>query len=192
MSIETAMQIRSQQVTADAVLRMMFVLDPNSCILGGAPRDWALGNTAKDLDVYIQTPEDEPPEVTKLRIILAMDLQENEVEDITSSSYYVANLDNGVRYVFNIKGCYMPIQVIVCDRKPIEMLDVFHGSLSKVSYVRLTDWNPFDNYGKTGIETTMDFDISKKFKIHMVYQKDDLRYISKVMSKYPEFTTVYE
>jgi hypothetical protein len=192
MNIETAKQIQSQQVTADAVLRMMFVIDPNSCILGGAPRDWALGNPAKDLDVYIQTAVGEPSEITMKRIMLAMDLQEDEIEDITSSSYYVAGIDNGVQYVFNIKNCYMPIQVIVCDRKPIKMLDVFHGSLSKVSYVRLADWDPFDNYAKTGIETTMEFDISKKFQVHMVYAKDDMRYINKVTAKYPYFTTVYE
>lgn len=184
--------IDAQKNCANAVLSMLHMVDPRSCILGGAPRDWALGNPAKDLDVYVQGYPDEDLESIVLRISQALELQENEIEDVTNTSYYVHSLDNGVLNVLNIKNCYMPIQVIICDRNPIDMLDKFHGSLSKVSYRRSMMWHPLRRDDCFILETSMEFDISRQFNVHLVRASDDPRYIAKVQAKYPNFTAVYE
>ena len=41
--------IEAQKACANAVLNMLHMVDPDSCILGGAPRDWALNNIAKEI-----------------------------------------------------------------------------------------------------------------------------------------------
>ena len=184
--------IESQMNCANAVLRMLHMVDPGSCILGGAPRDWALGNPAKDLDVYVQGYPYEPRSSILDRVSQSLELQSNEIEDVTNDSYYMHSKDNGVLGVLNIKNCAMPIQIVICDRDPIRMLDTFHGSLSKVSYVRSPFWHYLTNNDDFNLNTSIEFDISKQFKVHLIKKSDDPRYISKVQQKYPKFTPVYE
>lgn len=184
--------IESQMNCANAVLRMLHMVDPSSCILGGAPRDWALGNPAKDLDVYIQGYPSESRDSVLSRVAQALELQANEIEDVTNDSYYMQSKDNGVLAVFNVKNCAMPIQIIMCDREPITMLDTFHGSLSKVSYTRVPSWHYLNQDNYLDLFTSNEFNISKQFKIHLVKKSDDPKYIAKVQSKYPEYTVVYE
>ena len=86
----------------------------------------------------------------------------------------------------------MPIQIILCDRLPIEMLHAFHGSLSKASYTRGYYWDYLTNPTDYELDTSVEFDISKQFKVHLVRKTDDPKYIAKVKAKYPNFTTVYE
>ena len=105
---------------------------------------------------------------------------------------YINSLDNGVVAVFNVKNCFMPIQIILCDRLPIEMLHAFHGSLSKASYTRGYYWDYLTNPTDYELDTSVEFDISKQFKVHLVRKTDDPKYIAKVKAKYPNFTTVYE
>ena len=184
--------IESQKSCANAVLSMLHMVDPDCCILGGAPRDWALGNPAKDLDVYLQGYPNESRDSIASRVSQALELQDGEIEDVTKDSYYMHTLDNGVLGVLNVKNCYMPIQIVICDRLPIDMLDKFHGSLSKVSYCRNYNWNYLKNHDSFSLDTSLEFDISKQFKVHLVKKSDDPKYIAKIQSKYPEYTVVYE
>jgi len=193
LKIEMKSQIiESQKNCAIAALNMLHMVDPNSCILGGAPRDWALGNPAKDLDIYIHAYPNESRDSVESRISQALELQVNELENVTNDSYYTHSLDNGVVAVFNVKNCFMPIQIILCDRLPIEMLHAFHGSLSKASYTRGYYWDYLTNPTDYELDTSVEFDISKQFKVHLVRKTDDPKYIAKVKAKYPNFTTVYE
>jgi hypothetical protein len=184
--------IEAQKACANAVLNMLHMVDPDSCILGGAPRDWALNNIAKDLDVYIRGYHNEPRESVMARVSQALELQSNEIEDVTKDSYYMHSLDNGVLGVFNVKNCFMPIQIILCDRLPIDMIDTFHGSLSKAYYIRGYNWSYLDNPTDYELDTNIEFDISKQFKVHLIKKTDDPQYIKKIQAKYPDFTPVYE
>jgi hypothetical protein len=184
--------IKSQKVSANAALRMLNVVDPQSCVLGGAPRDWALGKMAKDLDIYLQGYPDESRESVRVRVTQALDLQPYEIEDVTKESSYIDSLDNGVLGVFNIKGCFMPIQIVLCDCRPIDMLNKFHGSLSKVAYIRSDNWTPDSDFDGFELQTTLEFDISKQFQVHLIKKGDDPKYIAKVQAKYPDYTPIYE
>lgn len=184
--------ISLQKNCANAVLSMLHMVDPDCCILGGAPRDWALGNYAKDLDVYLQGYPNESRESISSRVAQALELQEGEIEDVTKDSYYMHSLDNGVLGVLNVKNCFMPIQIVICDRLPIDMLDKFHGSLSKVSYCRNYNWDYLKNHDSFSLDTSLEFDISKQFKVHLVKKSDDPKYIAKIQRKYPEYTVIYE
>ena len=184
--------IESQRICAIAALNMLHIVDPDSCVLGGAPRDWALGNPAKDLDIYIRGYPNESRDSIKARVSQALELQADELEDVTKDSYYMHSLDNGVIGVLNVKNCFMPIQIVICDRTPFDMLDTFHGSLSKVSYSRGYNWNYLSNSQDYELDTSIEFDISKQFKVHLVKKSDDPRYIAKIQIKYPNFTVIYE
>jgi hypothetical protein len=195
LSLKTEMKsktIESQKTCAHAALNMLHIVDPYSCILGGAPRDWALGNPAKDLDIYIHGYPNESRDSIKDRISQALQLQADELEDVTNNSYYTHSLDNGVVGVLNVKNCFMPIQIVLCDRQPIEMLNTFHGSLSKASYTRGYYWDYLTNSEDYELDTSVEFDISKEFKVHLIRKNDDPKYIAKIKAKYPEFTHIHE
>ena len=184
--------IESQKTCAHAALNMLHIVDPDSCILGGAPRDWELGNPARDLDIYLHGYPKESKNSIIARISQALELQDNELEDVTNNSYYMHSIDNGVVGVLNVKNCFMPIQIVLCDRYPIDMLYTFHGSLSKASYTRGYYWDYLKNSEDYELGTSIEFDISKQFKVHLVRKTDDPKYIAKIKAKYPDFTTVYE
>jgi hypothetical protein len=184
--------IESQKTCANAALNLLHMVDPDSCLLGGAPRDWALGNLAKDLDIYLRPFPMESRASTIARITQALSLEHSEIEDVTNDSYYMHGKDNGVLGVLNVKNCFMPIQIVLCDRAPLEMLYTFHCSLSQAYYVRDHSWEYPLNSDAYRLETTMEFDISKQFQVNLVKKSSDPRYINKVHAKYPNYTPVYE
>jgi hypothetical protein len=184
--------IESQKTCANAALNLLHMVDPDSCLLGGAPRDWALGKVAKDLDVYLRPFPMESKDSTIARITQALSLEHNEIEDVTNDSYYMQSKDNGVLGVLNVKNCFMPIQIVLCDRAPLEMLYTFHCSLSQAYYVRDHSWDYPLNSDAYRLETTMEFDIGKQFQVNLIKKNSDPRYIAKIQAKYPNYTPVYE
>ncbi len=184
--------IESQKTCANAALNLLHMVDPDSCLLGGAPRDWALGKVAKDLDVYLRPFPMESKDSTIARITQALSLEHNEIEDVTNDSYYMQSKDNGVLGVLNVKNCFMPIQIVLCDRAPLEMLYTFHCSLSQAYYVRDHGWDYPLNSDAYRLETTMEFDIGKQFQVNLIKKNSDPRYIAKIQAKYPNYTPVYE
>jgi hypothetical protein len=184
--------IESQKTCANAALNLLHMVDPDSCLLGGAPRDWALGKVAKDLDVYLRPFPMESKDSTIARITQALSLEHNEIEDVTNDSYYMHSKDNGVLGVLNVKNCFMPIQIVLCDRTPLEMLYTFHCSLSQAYYVRDHSWDYTLNSDAYRLETTMEFDIGKQFQVNLIKKNSDPRYIAKIQAKYPNYIPVYE
>jgi hypothetical protein len=184
--------IESQKTCANAALNLLHMVDPDSCLLGGAPRDWALGKVAKDLDVYLRPFPMESKDSTIARITQALSLEHNEIEDVTNDSYYMHSKDNGVLGVLNVKNCFMPIQIVLCDRAPLEMLYTFHCSLSQAYYVRDHSWDYTLNSDAYRLETTMEFDIGKQFQVNLIKKNSDSKYIAKIQAKYPNYTPVYE
>jgi hypothetical protein len=184
--------IESQKTCANAALNLLHMVDPDSCLLGGAPRDWALGKVAKDLDVYLRPFLMESKDSTIARITQALSLEHNEIEDVTNDSYYMHSKDNGVLGVLNVKNCFMPIQIVLCDRAPLEMLYTFHCSLSQAYYVRDHSWDYTLNSDAYRLETTMEFDIGKQFQVNLIKKNSDPKYIAKIQAKYPNYTPVYE
>jgi hypothetical protein len=184
--------IESQKTCANAALNLLHMVDPDSCLLGGAPRDWALGNVAKDLDIYLRPFPMESRESTMARVAQALSLEHTEVDDVTNDSYYMHSKDNGVLGVLNIKNCFMPIQIVLCDRAPLEMLYTFHCSLSQAYYIRDHSWTYPLTSDAYRLETTMEFDIGKQFQVNLIKKNSDPRYIAKIQAKYPNYTPVYE
>ena len=47
--------IKQEKLLAMNVLIKLMVIDPNAKIAGGAPRDWANGETCNDIDIFLET-----------------------------------------------------------------------------------------------------------------------------------------
>lgn len=172
----------SQKVCAAVALCILQKINRETIIAGGAPRDWLFDRHAKDIDIYIQSDKGESNWEFEKVISNAL---ASRVVDITTTSDYLANLDNGVLGVFDIKDCYMPIQVIRGDRPPLTMLDTFHCSLSR-AYARLASDN------KLVVQGNWEFQLSREYKMNMIKKKFDPKYIAKIREKFPDFTEVYE
>ena len=50
--------VEDQKQLAQSVYNKLTIIDPRCLLAGGTPRDWYFDKPAKDLDFYIQTPED--------------------------------------------------------------------------------------------------------------------------------------
>lgn len=49
------MSIESQKKLASEILGKLYLVSPSCILAGGAPRDWIMGNGAKDLDIYFNS-----------------------------------------------------------------------------------------------------------------------------------------
>lgn len=49
---------KKQMTVADNILNRLELMDPHAIVAGGAPRDWALGRRANDIDVFVHCSED--------------------------------------------------------------------------------------------------------------------------------------
>lgn len=176
--------IEAQKNCAKVALKLLGKIGLNPMILGGAPRDWLHDRPAKDLDIYIQF--DGCLMATIDKIQSALFLNSNEIVDITTTSDYLKNKDNGVLFVFNILNLAMPVQIILCDRKPKEMLNIFMGSLSQAFATYNKDNDTLDASG------TYTFKLGQKFKVHFLHKTDDPAYIAKVANKYPDYQLIVE
>lgn len=174
--------LTSQKTCAYAALKRLKVVDSQAIVAGGAPRDWLFDRQAKDLDIYVQGIAGETNWQFEERIALAL---ESKVVDITSTNDYLTNLDNGVIGVFDVLDCYMPIQVIRCDRAPLSMLDTFHCSLSRVYAM------PSGADNSLYLTGNWEFNLGKQYKMNMVKKNFDPKYIAKIRAKFPDFTEVY-
>lgn len=178
-------EIAKQKTVANAALRLLNNAGFNDAmVLGGAPRDWLHNNAAKDLDIYIEYSGSLMDMVERIK--RALFLQPHELQDVTSTSDYLKNKDNGVLYVFNVVNLAVPVQIIICDRPPLKMLEVFHGSLSQTYAYHNVD------SGNLDVRSSSTFVLGKRFLVHFVRKTDDPVYISKVTRKYPQYLLRYE
>lgn len=178
-------RINKQQTCAATALRLLNRAGFNAVILGGAPRDWLHDRLAKDLDIYIQYDQSKEQLFSVMnKIESALYLEPYELVDITSQCDYVRNIENGVTHVLNVLNLAMPIQIILCDREPMKMLEVFHGSLSQAYATH--------EVSGLNVKGSKVFELGKRFKVHFIKKEDDPKYIQKVTEKYPDYMPVFE
>jgi len=73
---DTEYRIRHQQKVADDVLNRLEVIDPACIVAGGAPRDWYMGEVAKDIDVFLHLRNDLKASTQRGQIKRALGLEE--------------------------------------------------------------------------------------------------------------------
>jgi len=141
--------IDKQKQIADNVLDILFSIDPYAIVAGGAPRDWFLGNTARDIDVFFYT--------RPRQAIHDVKAQLESVGFVILSSKQAHNLPEHYKKnpllhcVFDCMVQGVEVQLMLMREPTFRcVVDEFPLSLSKV-------W-----YKHEKINTTKDFDISIK------------------------------
>lgn len=74
--------IRNQKHLADTMLKSIEVLDPKAIIAGGAPRDWCMGKTANDIDIYFYSPSTRYEMKAQLNAVLGIQVKELGGEEL--------------------------------------------------------------------------------------------------------------
>jgi len=185
MQIELAYEIQNriahQKLVANKVLKKLELLDRYCIVAGGAPRDWYLGNIAKDIDVYLHYPLlIKSQQREDLLNELGLNVQskcENweQVAEIYQTNRFITQLYNS-----DIQGEKVQIMFV---SKPtfISVVDTFPISISKV-------W-----YKKEEIGLTPEFETSVKHKILWKtvdsYLEDD-KYLTKIKEKFSDYIYV--
>jgi hypothetical protein len=180
------MGIKQQQVMAGAALRLIRQeIDPEAMIMGGAPRDWTYGQLAKDIDIFTRGLTNESADSIRNRIADALFTDEKYIHDLTWNSHYLATKDNGVLFVFEAQTFLFPVQIIVCDREPLKMLDTFDLSICKAYATQGQTINSVE------IHTTEIFDLSKRYNVCFASKTSEDR-IYRIREKFPTMTIIHD
>ena len=169
------MDIDYQKKVADEVLQKLRTYDKNAILAGGAPRDWYLGNLARDLDFYFSTNQKWFGDVQSSMNALGLpsDCYEGD------SQLYDRNPD--ILGVFSGYFMDMNIQLICVKTTPADAVRKFALDICQAWY--------FDGR----IYTTKDFDISVEKKIIRITNNlyaDKDGYVQKILYKFPDFLFV--
>ena len=179
--IEVSEQVVQQINIADYLLENLSKADPCAIVAGGAPRDWKLGQPARDLDIYIYLGGGRltaSQEQSWLERLLGVKL--SRIEQRCTETY---KLNPHIHRVW--KGNYegLDFDIIVCnhDTRSINIVNTFPIGLCQA-------W-----YKGGSIRTTKKFRIDAKFKLLTKYGElyaDSSKYITKIRSKFPDNTYV--
>ncbi len=177
-------RIQHQKKVALAVMKVLMYFDTRVILAGGAPRDWYLGNPAKDLDFYFYIPEKlSSADISDIvsGIVGNFILSESEVSD----GYYHNNPEIFMVYdgVFSLDiGDTMEEIQLMQMKSPIvpaSLVDDFSLSLSKiwVSSDGITHFLP-------------EFQDSIENKTMYIYTNHG-KYIEKMKEKFPDYRFVF-
>lgn len=121
-------QIELQKQTAQVVFNTLCTID-NDCILaGGAPRDWYFNKPATDLDFFIYIPNS-----VSDNIVINLISNLFVIDEIKNNAYTPYTKNPNLRFVFQIGGYNVPIQIMVMSFKTDYVLDSFPLSISKIA-----------------------------------------------------------
>ncbi len=171
------MTVADQEAYALKLLDTISIIDPDAIVAGGAPRDWHYNRLAKDLDIFIVGKQFE----CRTSIVERLQKLGFQVEDVTATSTNYLEDNRGISGVFNLKNTVVPAQIIYCSRDPRLMIYDFMVSISKI-YMN-TDGQ---------IYTKEEFRVGDKFNCIFVDGKADMKYVDKIVAKYPRMKVVFQ
>jgi hypothetical protein len=169
------MDIDYQKSVADSVLKKLRQYDSMAILAGGAPRDWYLGNLARDLDFYFTMSSKWFGDVQSSMDALGLPSDGNEGD----SQLYDKNPD--ILGVFSGDFMDMPIQLICIKNTPTDAVRKFALDICQAWY--------FDGH----IFTTYNFKVATEKKIIRITNNlyaDQDAYIQRIINKFPDFLFV--
>ena len=124
------MNIAEQMKIAANILLRLRCISSTSLLAGGAPRDWFLGNTARDLDFYIHSIMPAEGVIQGL-----MDVGLN-VRTVGPPEQLYAGNHSSIRYVLEGEYCGMIFQIIVMDNavSSKRIFDTFDMSICEITW----------------------------------------------------------
>jgi len=172
------MEIKEQKKVADRVLDMIYPIDPNAIVAGGAPRNWFMGLPANDIDVYFHHHSATTGAVTRMLRHVGLNVEEVNPDAPLPEMY--KTLPN-LRKVYRCSVGGMSVDLMFMGAPTFEgCVENFGASISKAWY-------------KGGrIQGDADFYLSVKTKTIVLdegYNHSD-KYIKKVCTYFPDFNIV--
>lgn len=162
------MHINEQNLVADEILGTLEKFNPNCILVGGAPRDWYMGNYCNDLDIFIGHSSKD----------LLSHLSQNGINECLEVKELLPHQNHTKAicclYKFNFKGMHVQVLMPKGDLNVFEMLNRVDMSTSKIFYKRGT------------IYPSTDFLDSVSSKV-ITCTGGSESYISKIADKFPDF-----
>lgn len=124
-----------QRDIATKLLNNLFTIDTFAMIAGGAPRDWYLGDTARDLDVYLRMPNhDTMGKVVDVCTQLGMvDVKAMERSTKSNECEFAYSQLPNLKWVFEGKFAGVPVNIMVMEEgKREEIVKDFDLGICKV------------------------------------------------------------
>ena len=185
---DTMLKIMKEKNIADRVLHQIMIIDPEAIVSGGAPRDWYMGKSCSDIDVYFKSAADD----SRLREQIARALDTPIELVIVKGNYYSKrHLDSpygpkrysgnaNIRAVFDILVDDKKVQLIVITNETHSINEQLMGcSLSQIEYTP-----------SLGIMASCPFLISVGTKA-LIFDLDicnnDIVWMDKIRRKFPDF-----
>jgi len=186
--------VDSQKELSRLVYRALSIIDPRCLLAGGAPRNWYFGELAKDLDFYIQTPDDRRCYEQK-GVFEGLGFGVKESGDIKHEQYEMMPC---LKRVWNLSFYTWdtPIQVMEINHEAIGEEECWYngrGSTHEPEKLPevVGDFNNTLSYGWSAYGLThypKDFLFSVEYKV--VGYKYEAPNVKKLREKYPDFTFV--
>lgn len=175
MSMAIHNAIDAQKAVADKVLQMLFPIDPYAIVAGGAPRDWYMGNAAKDVDVFFNVGR-RPYWVIKKQLeeVGISNFIEKTGEGIPEN--YKANPN--LRCVFDVTVDGIQVQIMAMECSTFQVVEMFPFSICQVWYKN----------GKIETDPTFRYTVETKSILmtqNEVYGAEN-KYTERLKKKFPE------
>ena len=175
MKMEIVSQIDAQKAVADKVLKALFPIDPYAIVAGGAPRDWYMGNAAKDVDVFFNVGR-RPYWVIKKQLeeVGISNFIEKTGENIPEN--YKANPH--LRCVFDIVIDGIQVQIMAMECSTFQVVEMFPFSICQVWYKN----------GNIGVDPTFRYTVETKSILmtqNELYGAEN-KYTERLKTKFPE------
>lgn len=162
---------------ADDALKKIRPIDPNAIVAGGAPRDWFLGRTPSDIDLFVYCSKDRMGITTFGDLLggLFTDVDEVKLIDPSDSQY---KMNPYLSTVHDLRFVDKHLQIMRMDRPTYtSVVQEFPLSISKIWYKdgKIIPHHHFLEGGK----------YNAIFRTQEGYA-DTNRYIAKILNKFPE------
>lgn len=175
-------KIEHQKQVANKVLNELELIDPYCIVAGGAARDWYLGKSATDIDVFIYAPQFKTNTfrlntLTKLGFNIT-----DKYENWTTNEIYKGN--KLVEHLYNTVVNNEKVQLIFMKQSTFtSVVNTFPISISKAWYknneIKIT--NDFNNSVKHKIiwKTVEEYTETNKYLLKIRDKFSDYKYVTK-------------
>lgn len=143
-------------VLAKMVYDKISILDPKCILAGGAPRDWYLGRTPKDLDFYLDLGESFEYYGEVEYSLSQIGLEVKKERDMGNKASLYSTMNNLIRVLkVDFQGNKIPIQLIQIKGRGDypSFTRGFNNSLSQVWYDFRKDTLEYTTNFKTSVDT---------------------------------------
>lgn len=175
------MDINDQKNVAKEVFSLLRKINPKVTLAGGAPRDWYLNKTARDLDFYIYLPLFYRNNI-KRELSLLFNIPKEDIIELgtTRDDSYRGNPVIEQVYEFSYKNMDIQIISLISDYNSDTIVKTFDYSICQIYTLNCDDLFPHENF-LLSIEAGFIFGTNLSQDSNLKYKR-----LLKLMQKFPD------